>query len=108
KRGVPFLPLVEGTKDPGLKGALGEDGRGLFATWSATSHKDVPAFTAKTWASLRPERIGAGTIYRHALAGGWTPDPALALNGGIQINGRHPGRALLERLTAGGSPAAPP
>ena len=84
-----------------LKGALGEDGRELFAGWSAQSHKDVPETTAKTWASFKPERIGAGTIYHHALAGGWAPRPELVLNGGILVNGRHPARALLERLRVG-------
>jgi hypothetical protein len=83
-----------------LKGALGEAGRELFLAWSATSQKDIPDFTARTWASLRPERIGAGTIYRHAMAGGWVPPPALVLNGAVPVNGRHPARALLERLTA--------
>jgi Bifunctional DNA primase/polymerase, N-terminal/Primase C terminal 2 (PriCT-2) len=87
-----------------LKGALGEDAWDLFAAWSATSSKDVPEFTLRTWASLKPDRIGAGTIYHHALAGGWIPDPALVLNGGILVNGRHPARALLERLMV---PAAP-
>jgi hypothetical protein len=83
-----------------LKGALGEDGWNLFAAWSAASSKDVPETTAKTWSSLKPERIGAGTIYHHGLAGGWNPDPALVLNGGFLVNGRHPARALLERLAA--------
>jgi Primase C terminal 2 (PriCT-2)/Bifunctional DNA primase/polymerase, N-terminal len=90
-----------------LKGALAEAGRELFEIWSATSTKDVPEFTAKTWASLKPERIGAGTIYHHALAAGWTPDPALVLNGGILVNGRHPARSMLERLTTPVAPAAP-
>jgi hypothetical protein len=35
-----------------LKGALGEDGWNLFAAWSATSSKEVPETTARTWASL--------------------------------------------------------
>ena len=93
-----------------LKGALGEDGLDLFAAWSATSSKDVPEVTIKTWASLKPERIGAGTIYHHALAGGWIPDPALVLNGGILVNGRHPARSMLERLMLSATPsaAAPP
>jgi hypothetical protein len=91
-----------------LKGALGDEGWDVFADWSATSTKDVPETTAKTWASLKPERIGAGTIYHHALAGGWNPDPALVLNGGIMVNGRHPARALLERLTAPAACATPP
>jgi hypothetical protein len=89
-----------------LKGALGEDGWDLFAAWSATSSKDVPETTAKTWGSLKPERIGAGTIYHHALSGGWNPDPALVLNGGILVNGRHPARALLARLIAPADAAA--
>jgi hypothetical protein len=93
-----------------LKGALGEDGWDLFAAWSATSSKDVPEMTARTWASLKPERIGAGTIYHHALAGGWSPDPALVLNGGILVNGRHPAGALLARLIgpADAAPDLPP
>jgi Primase C terminal 2 (PriCT-2)/Protein of unknown function (DUF3987) len=90
-----------------LKGALGESAWDLFAAWSATSTKDVPETTAKTWASLQPERIGAGTIYHHALAGGWIPDPALVLNGGILVNGPHPARSLLERLTVQAHSAAP-
>jgi Primase C terminal 2 (PriCT-2)/Bifunctional DNA primase/polymerase, N-terminal len=87
-----------------LKGAIGEDGWDLFASWSATSRKDVPEVTLKTWASLKPERIGAGTIYHHALAGGWSPDPVLVLNGGILVNGRHPARAMLERLELSAAP----
>ncbi len=67
----------------------------------------MPEFTLRTWASLKPERIGAGTIYHHALAGGWNPDPTLVLNGGILVNGRHPARALLERLVAPDGSATP-
>ena len=89
-----------------LKGALGEDGWDLFAAWSGTSSKDIPEVTLKTWASLKPERIGAGTIYHHALAGGWNPDPALVLNGGILVNGRHPARSMLERLLVSAAPSA--
>jgi hypothetical protein len=58
------------------------------------------AATVRTWGSLKPERIGAGTIYHHALAAGWEPLPELLLNGGILVNGRHPARALLERLSS--------
>jgi hypothetical protein len=89
-----------------LKGAIGDDGWDLFAAWSASSAKDVPEFTAKTWASLKPQRIGAGTIYHHALAAGWTPASALVLNGSILVSERHPARALLERLEPA-SPAEP-
>ncbi len=91
-----------------LKGALGEDGQELFEAWSATSSKDVPETTSSTWASLKPERIGAGTIYHHARAAGWAPPPELLLDGGIQVNGRHPARALLDRLSPAESAAPEP
>jgi AAA domain/Primase C terminal 2 (PriCT-2)/Bifunctional DNA primase/polymerase, N-terminal len=89
-----------------LKGALDESGRDLFIAWSATSSKDIPEFTHKTWASLRPERIGAGTIYHHAHARGWVPGPELVLNGGLALDERHPAEALLERARAGQRTAA--
>ena len=73
--------------------------KSLFSIWSAQSAKDVPDYTAKTWAGFRPTVIGAGTIYHHAMANGWSPDPALVLNGSIQVNGRHPAKALLEKLS---------
>jgi hypothetical protein len=95
-----------------LKGALGQDGWDLFAHWSASSTKDVPEFTAKTWIGLRPERIGAGTIYHHALAGGWRPELGLVLNGAITASAEHPAQALLDRLNVkpacGSGPATPP
>jgi AAA domain/Bifunctional DNA primase/polymerase, N-terminal/Primase C terminal 2 (PriCT-2) len=90
-----------------LKGALGDDGWSLFAAWSATSSKDVPEFTTKTWADLRPERIGAGTIYHHARAAGWAPSPELVLNGALALDARHPAAPLLERARAGQHPASP-
>ena len=89
-----------------LKGALGDDAFDLFVAWSASSTKDVPEFTAKTWASLKPERIGAGTIYHHARAGGWTPSPDLVLNGALALDEQHPAEALLERARAGQRAAA--
>ena len=65
----------------------------------------MPDFTAKAWDSFRPTAIGAGTIYHHAMANGWSPDPDLTLNGNVRMNGRHPARALLEKLS---SPAGQP
>lgn len=82
-----------------LKGALGADGEALFAAWSAQSAKDVPDYTAKAWAGFQPRSIGAGSIYHHAMANGWSPDPALVLNGNVRMNGRHPAQAFLERLS---------
>ena len=81
-----------------LKGALGDEAESLFAAWSAQSAKDVPDYTAKAWASFQPRSIGAGTIYHHAIANGWSPDPALVLNGNVCMNGHHPAKALLEKL----------
>lgn len=56
-----------------IKGALGDESWLLFADWSSRSKKNEPSFTAKTWQSLRPNRIGAGTIYHTAIKAGWQP-----------------------------------
>ncbi len=84
---------------PRAEGRARRRRRSLFADWSAQSAKNVPEFTAKTWDGFHPTFIGAGTIYHHAIANGWSPDPALVLNGSIQMNGRHPAKALLEKLS---------
>lgn len=60
-----------------LKGALGDRGWLVFAEWSHCSSKDNPAFTAKTWRSLKPTRIGPGTIFYMAKKAGWSPAPEL-------------------------------
>ena len=93
-----------------LKGALGDEAESLFTAWSAQSAKDVPDYTAKAWASFQPRSIGAGTIYHHAIANGWSPDPAVVLNGNVRTNGRHPAKALLEKLqpAAAAEPPAMP
>lgn len=84
-----------------LKGALGQAGGPLFEAWSATSQKNDPATTAQSWQSFRPERIGAGTLYKLALDRGWVPAPELQLNGEIVLNGHHPAKALLQALQSG-------
>lgn len=89
-----------------IKGALGDTGSALFTAWSARSAKNVPETTDKAWASFRPTAIGAGSIYHHAIANGWSPDPALVLNGTLRMNGRHPAKAFLEKLQPA-TPAAP-
>jgi hypothetical protein len=80
-----------------LKGAIGEEGVLLFAGWSAQAAKDVPDTTAKAWASFRPDRIGAGTIYRLAMERGWQPDVSLVLDGEPRDD-VHPAAGLLARL----------
>ncbi|WCR17133.1 PriCT-2 domain-containing protein [Paracoccus alcaliphilus] len=81
-----------------LKGALGEAGAGVFTDWSAQVAKDVAATTAKAWASFKPDRIGAGTIYHLAMERGWQPDAALHLDGSLDLSGSHPAADLLARL----------
>ena len=83
-----------------LKGALGDAGGELFAAWSAQSVKDEAAFTAKTWAGLKAERIGAGTIYHLAMERGWRPEPALVLDGDAPTDVVHPAAGLLAKLEA--------
>ena len=84
-----------------IKGALGDEGRPLFEAWSATSQKNDPKTTARSWRSFAPQRIGAGTLYKLALDNGWHPAPDLQLNGEIVMNGHHPARELLQALQAG-------
>jgi len=83
-----------------LKGALNEAGSDLFAAWSAQSGKDDDAFTARTWAGLKAERIGAGTIYHLAMERGWKPDPALVLDGALPCDVVHPAAGLLAKVQA--------
>ena len=81
-----------------LKGALGEAGADVFADWSAQAAKDEPGATAKAWASFKPDRIGAGTIYHLAMERGWQPGGDLRLDGSIACDGEHPAARLLSRL----------
>ncbi|MEH6656051.1 PriCT-2 domain-containing protein, partial [Loktanella salsilacus] len=95
-----------------MKGALGEAGADVFAGWSAQAAKDVPAITAKAWASFKPDRIGAGTIYHLAMERGWQPDSDLRLDGSLACDGAHPAAGLLSRLgiqpdQGGDTPASP-
>lgn len=89
-----------------LKGALGEAGANLFADWSAQAEKNDPAITAKSWAGFRPDRIGAGTIYRLAMERGWQPETGLILDGELQDD-VHPAAGLLARLVEDEPEAAP-
>jgi hypothetical protein len=96
-----------------LKGALGEAGADVFADWSAQAAKDVPATTMKAWASFKPDRIGAGTIYHLAMERGWQPGGDLCLDGSLPEGGDHPAAGLLSRLgvqpdEGGDTPTSPP
>ncbi|KGL03136.1 DUF3987 domain-containing protein [Thalassobacter sp. 16PALIMAR09] len=81
-----------------LKGALGDAGGDVFAGWSAQAAKDVSAATAKAWASFKPDRIGAGTIYHLAMERGWQPGSDLRLDGATVSDGEHPAADLLSKL----------
>ena len=81
-----------------VKGALGDAGADLFADWSTQATKDVPVTTAKAWASFRPDRIGAGTIYHLAMERGWQPDAEIRLDGSILDDADHPAAGLLSKL----------
>ena len=82
-----------------IKGALSEDGAGLFAEWSASSGKNVPEATARAWASFRPAIIGAGTLYHLAQSNGWSPDAAITLNPANKPPpGPHPAAEFVQKL----------
>jgi hypothetical protein len=89
-----------------LKGALGDAGEGVFASWSAQAAKNDDAFTARSWASFKPNTIGAGTIYHLAMERGWKPDAGLVLDGTATKADKHPATALLAKLSAGVESAA--
>ena len=91
-----------------LKGALGEEGADLFADWSAQAAKDVPTTTLKAWASFKPDRIGAGTVYHLAMERGWQPDPDLRLDGSLPEEADHPAAGLLARLDVTADTASAP
>ena len=60
----------------------------------------MPAVTAKTWAGFKPKRIGAGTLYHHAIERGWKPDAALVLDGSAPRDAVHPAAGLLAAIGA--------
>jgi bifunctional DNA primase/polymerase-like protein/primase-like protein len=64
----------------GIKGGLGNTGEALWEEWSNDSTKDDPAYTSKTWGSLRPHSKGAGSLYYLAKQGGWVPSADLSFN----------------------------
>lgn len=88
-----------------IKGALGEDGGDIFAGWSSQSIKDQPPYTTKTWCGLKPERLGAGTIYYYAGQNGWVPEHDMVLNGALEA-ARSSGAG--QELIAALSTALPP
>lgn len=70
----------------GLAAKAGAGDRAFQAwdQWSAKSAKYQAAFTAKTWASLKPTgQIGAGTLYALAGQHGWVCPPGLIMNGHV-------------------------
>lgn len=66
-----------------IKGAIGDPGWPMFDNWSARSSKYDAKTTARTWGSLKPNKIGAGTIYYFATQHGWVPEHELILNGAL-------------------------
>lgn len=54
-----------------IKGALGDAGITVWHEFSRRSAKYDPELTAAAFRSFKPERIGAGTLYRLAFGAGW-------------------------------------
>ena len=104
---LAFIPNAELDYDSwiriglALKGAVGEAGEKIFSAWSAQAAKNDDAFTARSWASFKPNTIGAGTIYHLAMERGWKPDAGLVLDGNATKADMHPATALLAKISAG-------
>jgi hypothetical protein len=97
-----------------IKAALGEQGRELWLNWSRQSTKSGASGKADTperrWKSLRPTRIGAGSIYGWAISRGWVPPPEITLNAAAAERAAqpHPAAALLAKAATPTAPPAPP
>ena len=92
----------------GPQGGAGRGGAELFEAWSATSRARTcprPSRRRPGRAS-RPERIGAGTIYHHRAWRRLDAGRRAAARWRHPVNGRHPARALLDRLSP--APERPP
>lgn len=50
---------------------LGDTGRELWLTWSATSEKFDPGESARKWEGFSPTRTGYRTVFKTAQAAGW-------------------------------------
>ena len=98
--GNPDLPYNEWVYlGMALKGGLEEaEGWPLFNAWSRLSAKYDEHVTHKSWRSMNPRSIGAGTIYYLARIAGWRPDPEMQLNGDFE-NRKH--RILNLQLSKG-------
>jgi len=59
-----------------IRGALGEDGRAAWHAFSARSDKYDAKQCDEVYSGFRPDRVGAGTLYRLAREAGWArPEP---------------------------------
>jgi Primase C terminal 2 (PriCT-2) len=56
-----------------LKDSLGERGRSLWDTWSASSSKFNQKDQERTWRSIRRNGITVATLFWHAQRNGWSP-----------------------------------
>lgn len=86
-----------------IKGALGGEGGELFDDWSGRSKKYDGDVTLKTWDSLQPNRIGAGTVYTLAQRNGWVPPAHIILNAAQKAAASepHPAQGFLDRIARG-------
>mgnify|MGYP001563081109 CR=1 FL=1 len=71
-----------------VKGALGDEGGDAWAAFSAKSKKYDAVETAKTWAGLKPTRIGAGSLVHFAQQAEWDNSIARMCLSNIRIPAR--------------------
>jgi hypothetical protein len=68
-----------------LKGALGDEGFALWMDFSRQSPEfDKKESSARTWWSLKPNGIGAGTVYHLARLNGWKPPSGMFLDPAVK------------------------
>jgi len=96
-----------------IKAAIGEDGIGLWCSWSRSSNKSGVKdrhTPEKKWCTFKPHSIGAGSIYRYAMDNGWVPPIGMIINGAeadrmaevdAATGGIHPAAEMLRKLGSG-------
>jgi hypothetical protein len=90
-----------------IKKAVGDEGFDCFAAWSALSKKHNATETAKTWKSIKRDKVhslGAGSVYWAARNNGWVCPADVIMNDTSQWEeGHHPAQALLDSISQTGA-----
>ncbi len=83
-----------------IKGALGRSGYDEWMQWSSLSSKHDTAISEKAWKTAKPDRIGAGTIFKLAQDHGWKFPRGKSRAHAIELRAGEAARELAELAAA--------